>query len=794
MVEYIRDKLCSLFRALMPPQNIIVHVRDNLQKMAICLKVSKERKQWSRQNGWSLPLHPLQISAWVFLVMFAILYFGVLVPNMPEGPWQISAYIINGSVFIFHIVIHLISVSLNPADINVRAKANKGPLPTFDRSKHSHVIENEYCNICEVKVGKKSKHCSACNKCVSEFDHHCKWLNNCVGGRNYRLFISCVSSALLGSLIIFVSALVLIVAYFKGASWLLHYNYEPNIRTTPLMDNGTTISPVLLSTLDPLQESSSLNITHTGTQTLLFVEVQGVFWICFVFITAALSLLAIALLGHLLGFHIFLMCQNFSTYDYIVHKRDPAPPPANRNEKNKPKSNFDCHFRLLQHLKSKKGNQISPKSQENAKGDEGEEWEMQATAQLGKSPDGRKPSLPLVTENKCAAANEEEECSLENYVGNVYIGSPHRRRHYLEPINIRQKQPSPKNKEGKKEISMKKESPPKEIEDKDTDSLNDKDNQESASAASQSQSYSHGLPRRHHRSPSPAPLLSPILESEISSGSAIVSWKHRSVSEQSLHTLDESEEDITAVPTTCTVQIEPSVSKGLGSREDSGSLSNLFLSKDQMEEFEEDNNNTLIDDDNRVHEVCIIPQSMQVNSENNRNVSDSLEVVENSDKSDPLVNGEVWAYASRNGQVKDGFVSFRRSCSMQDNERLKNLPSDPLTRCCSEDELKSAQRLTKLQRRLSEDRDLWMLRGGSNIPQTWKEHSPKVGISATAVFCVDEPEESFRIPGIPFGLKRKYNHFSVPNHIVLPCSNSVHPESRKRTRPVGSKPPKAFHA
>lgn len=59
---------------------------------------------------------------------------------------------INALVFIFHIVIHLISVSLNPADINVRAKANKGPLPKFDRSKHSHVIENDFCHICEVKV------------------------------------------------------------------------------------------------------------------------------------------------------------------------------------------------------------------------------------------------------------------------------------------------------------------------------------------------------------------------------------------------------------------------------------------------------------------------------------------------------------------------------------------------------------------------------------------------------------------------------------------------------------------
>lgn len=265
------------------------------------------------------------------------------------------------------------------------------------------------------------------------------------------------------------------------------------------------------------------------------------------------------------------------------------------------------------------------------------------------------------------------------------------------------------------------------------------------------------------------------------------------MSEQSLHTLDESEEDQSSAPNTCTVQMEnASGSGGLGSREDSGSLSNLFLSKDQLEEdMEEDNNNIPMDDDNRVHEVCIIPQ--MDDCEGNHNDSDPHDV----GRSDPLINGEVWAYAPRNGvQIKDAIVSFRRSCSMQDNDRIRNSAADgdPLTRCCSEDELKSsAQRMTKLQRRLSEDRDMWMLRNNCSN-KSWREHSPKGGVSATAVFCVEEPEESFRIPGIPFGLKRKYNHFSVPNHIVLPCSNSVHPESRKRTRPVGSKPTKAFHA
>lgn len=49
-----------------------------------------------------------------------------------------------------------------------------------------------------------------------------------------------------------------------------------------------------------------------------------------------------------------LVCQNFSTYEYIVHKREPAPPTVKRNENKKITPNFDCHFDILQQIKSKK--------------------------------------------------------------------------------------------------------------------------------------------------------------------------------------------------------------------------------------------------------------------------------------------------------------------------------------------------------------------------------------------------------------------------------------------------------
>lgn len=45
-------------------------------------------------------------------------------------------------------------------------------------------------------------------------------------------------------------------------------------------------------------------------------------WLLVVEVCAALSFLAIVLLGHLLGFHLFLAFKGLSTYDYIVRKRN----------------------------------------------------------------------------------------------------------------------------------------------------------------------------------------------------------------------------------------------------------------------------------------------------------------------------------------------------------------------------------------------------------------------------------------------------------------------------------------
>ncbi|XP_061592534.1 palmitoyltransferase ZDHHC1 isoform X2 [Cololabis saira] len=173
----------------------------------------------SRTNGWSWPPHPFQLLAWMLYVYFAVTGLGVFVPLLPTH-WIPAGYICTGIMFVCHLCVHVMAVSVDPADFNVRMKRDQGPVPMFDRSKHAHVIENCHCYLCQVDVGPKSKHCSACNKCVANFDHHCRWLNNCVGSRNYKLFLHSVVSALLGVCLVLVCASYVFIEFFLDPSKL----------------------------------------------------------------------------------------------------------------------------------------------------------------------------------------------------------------------------------------------------------------------------------------------------------------------------------------------------------------------------------------------------------------------------------------------------------------------------------------------------------------------------------------------------------------------------------------------
>ncbi|XP_037309094.2 palmitoyltransferase ZDHHC1 isoform X2 [Pungitius pungitius] len=247
----------------------------------------------SRTNGWSWPPHPFQLLAWLLYLYFAVTGFGVFVPLLPPH-WIPAGYICTGVTFVCHMCVHVMAVSVDPADRNVRTKSHRGPVPEFDRSKHAHVIENCHCYLCQVDVGPKSKHCSACNKCVSDFDHHCRWLNNCVGSRNYRLFLHSVVSALLGVSLVLVVSSYVFIEFFLDPSKLRSDKH--------FLERNETSVWFLFLPVAPVRAAAAV--------------IPGV-----AAVTIALGLMSSVLLCHLLCFHLYLMWNRLSTFEYIVRQR-----------------------------------------------------------------------------------------------------------------------------------------------------------------------------------------------------------------------------------------------------------------------------------------------------------------------------------------------------------------------------------------------------------------------------------------------------------------------------------------
>ncbi|NXL04268.1 ZDHC1 palmitoyltransferase, partial [Mesembrinibis cayennensis] len=256
--------------------------------------VPEVQVQRARRNGWSWPLHLFQIIAWLLYLFFALVGFGILVPLLPRH-WLPAGYICPGVCFIYHLVVHLTAVSIDPADANVREKNYLGPLATFNRNQHAHVIENHHCHVCDVDVSAKSKHCGTCNKCVCGFDHHCKWLNNCVGERNYWLFLNSVLSAILGL------GLLLLVACYVFVEFFIDPMMLRSDRHFDALKNHTDRWFVFLPAAPVETWASAILVT------------AGIFIL--------LSLMTVILLGHLLTFHIYLMWNKLTTYEYILQQR-----------------------------------------------------------------------------------------------------------------------------------------------------------------------------------------------------------------------------------------------------------------------------------------------------------------------------------------------------------------------------------------------------------------------------------------------------------------------------------------
>ncbi|XP_075455121.1 palmitoyltransferase ZDHHC1-like isoform X2 [Ascaphus truei] len=154
---------------------------------------------------------------------------------------------------------------------------------------HCHIVQLEYKDS-------KTKHCWDCDRLVDNFDHHCIWLNNCVGGKNYWFFFNCAVSAFLGILLLTIMSCYILIAYF--------------------------IQPWMQGTNMYLEVTNNLSYTWFAIFPEVSMNTKALMIVVIVSVTAILGLIHLLMLGHLLGFHLFLMHQRITTYQCIMIRRE----------------------------------------------------------------------------------------------------------------------------------------------------------------------------------------------------------------------------------------------------------------------------------------------------------------------------------------------------------------------------------------------------------------------------------------------------------------------------------------
>lgn len=137
-----------------------------------------------RKNGFTWPPDKAQIITILFVLYFGLMFPGTYIVAL-SGGWAIAIGVLFALVYTCLLALLIIIMWVDPSEF-AGAERKKVSPAAFDRQKHKHVIENQFCNICKSVVSLKAKHCRKCNKCVTDFDHHCVYLNNCIGQKNYR--------------------------------------------------------------------------------------------------------------------------------------------------------------------------------------------------------------------------------------------------------------------------------------------------------------------------------------------------------------------------------------------------------------------------------------------------------------------------------------------------------------------------------------------------------------------------------------------------------------------------------